>query len=119
MSYDAHQDGAEHSPLVRYQLDRAAMGYLYIQMADHLAKRIAAGELTANTTLPAEVQLARQYGVSLGTSRRATEVLRERGLVATLRSKGTFVVDRSKVETSKDHADEPETGWLAWVQELE
>lgn len=34
------------------------------------------------------------FGVSLGTARRTVRLLRERGLVVTVRSKGTFVTDR-------------------------
>lgn len=66
-------------------------GYIYERMADHLAARIEEGDLPHNGPLPAERRLADEYGVSLGTARRATELLRERGLVVTLRSKGTFV----------------------------
>ncbi len=66
-------------------------GYLYEVMANHIAERIAAGELDENTPLPAERRLAATHGVSLGTARRATQVLRERGLVFTVRSKGTFI----------------------------
>jgi GntR family transcriptional regulator len=107
---------AGEDQLVRYRLDQSSMTYLYEQMADHLTARIASGDLPVNTALPAEVLLARQYGVSLGTARRATEILRERGLAATLRSKGTFVVARPEDETSGDAtADEPEPGWLALV----
>lgn len=109
----------EPDQLVRYHLDRRAMTYLYKQMVDHLTARIASGDLAVNTTLPAEVPLARQYGVSLGTARGATEILRERGLVATLRSKGTFVVARPEGETSGDAVDEPEPGWLAWVHDID
>jgi DNA-binding GntR family transcriptional regulator len=68
-------------------------GYIYERMADHLAARINAGDLAPHKPLPAERRLAEEYGVSLGTARRATELLRERGLVVTLRSKGTFVAD--------------------------
>ena len=68
-------------------------GYIYERMADHIAARISEGELLPNRPLPAERRLADEYGVSLGTARRATELLRERGLVITLRSKGTFVVE--------------------------
>ncbi|GLY63814.1 GntR family transcriptional regulator [Amycolatopsis taiwanensis] len=68
-------------------------GYIYERMADHIATRINAGELAPHKPLPAERRLAEEYGVSLGTARRATELLRERGLVVTLRSKGTFVAD--------------------------
>lgn len=68
--------------------------YLYKVMADHLAARIVSGELAPDQPLPAEGELAVQYGVSLGTARHATRLLRERGLVLTVRSKGTYVARR-------------------------
>ncbi|MEU0510086.1 MULTISPECIES: winged helix-turn-helix domain-containing protein [Amycolatopsis] len=70
--------------------------YLYEAMADHLAARVAAGELADGARLPSEVRLAREYGVSLGTARHATEILRERGLARTVRAKGTFIVRRER-----------------------
>jgi GntR family transcriptional regulator len=66
-------------------------GYVYEQMADHLAGRIMSGELPPNTPLPAERRLAYEYGVSLGTARHATRLLRFRGLVVTVKSKGTYI----------------------------
>lgn len=66
-------------------------GYTYVQLADRLAARIKSGELRPNTPLPAERHLANQYGVSVGTARHATRLLRYQGLVITLRSKGTYV----------------------------
>ena len=60
------------------------------------AARIISGYLQPHTPLPAERRLADEYGVSLGTARRATELLRERGLVVTLRSKGTYITDRTQ-----------------------
>jgi DNA-binding GntR family transcriptional regulator len=68
-------------------------GYLYQAVASDLTRRIRCGELPPNTPLPAEVDLARRYGVSLGTARHATRLLRERGLVVTIRCKGTYVVE--------------------------
>ncbi|NIH87508.1 winged helix-turn-helix domain-containing protein [Amycolatopsis granulosa] len=65
--------------------------YIYEHLADHLARLIAAGQLKPNTPLPAERRLAAEYGVALGTARHATSILRELGLVVTVRSKGTFV----------------------------
>jgi DNA-binding GntR family transcriptional regulator len=65
--------------------------YLYEELADYLAQLIGAGELKPNTPLPNERHLAQQYGVSLGTARHATRLLRYRGLVITLRAKGTYV----------------------------
>lgn len=76
--------------MAMYELDNLP-GYIYEKMADHLAHRINFGELEPNKPLPNERFLATEYGVSLGTARRATQMLRDRGLVITLRSKGTFV----------------------------
>ena len=69
-------------------------GYLYAAVADHIAARIAAGALPAGARLPGERDLAAEYGVALGTARRAVEELRDRGLVVTLAAKGTYVVGR-------------------------
>lgn len=74
---------------IDFKADRA--NYAYMQMANHIKKRIQSGELEVNMPLPAERRLAEEYGVSLGTARRATEELRQWGMVYTLRSKGTFV----------------------------
>ena len=66
-------------------------GYVYRKVADHVAARIAAGELAPGAMLPAERDMAEEYGVAVGTVRRAVEELRSRGLVITLPAKGTFV----------------------------
>jgi GntR family transcriptional regulator len=65
--------------------------YLYARVADHIVERIDAGELTPGARLPGERDLAAEYGVALGTVRRAVEELRSRGLVVTLPAKGTFI----------------------------
>jgi GntR family transcriptional regulator len=61
----------------------------YLQVADSIAARIQAGELTLR--LPADRDLASQYGVAYMTMRRAAEILRERGLIITRQGRGTFV----------------------------
>ncbi|WP_061297292.1 winged helix-turn-helix domain-containing protein [Herbidospora cretacea] len=65
--------------------------YVYARVADHIAARIEAGELAPGSRLPGERDLAADYGVALGTARRAVEDLRDRGLVVTLPAKGTYV----------------------------
>lgn len=70
--------------------------YVYDELARHLAARIEAGEFPTNKALPSEQRLAEEYGVSLGTARHATRLLREAGLVITVRSKGTYVVARRR-----------------------
>ncbi|SEE28525.1 winged helix-turn-helix domain-containing protein [Jiangella alba] len=66
-------------------------GYTYLRFADYLTAEIDAGRLRAGSRLAGEQELAQVHGVSLGTVRRAMVVLRERGLVATWPSKGSFV----------------------------
>ena len=76
--------------------DESAPVYVYVQLADHLQKRIEEGDLRATSRLPGERALGEQYGVALGTVRRAVEELRDRKVVVTLPSKGTFIKDRAK-----------------------
>lgn len=78
-----------------FKIQSDTPAYIYETMADHIAARIRSGELQPNERLPAERRLAHDYDVSLGTARRATEALRKQGLVFTLRSKGTFIADRT------------------------
>lgn len=72
--------------------------YVYSRVADHLATRIRAGDLKPGARLPGERDLAGEYGVALGTARRAISELRQRGLAVTLPSKGTFVVSNPPPE---------------------
>jgi DNA-binding GntR family transcriptional regulator len=66
-------------------------GYVYSQVAAHIERRIRAGELAPGARLANERDLAEEYQVALGTIRRAMEVLREKGLVITMPSTGTYV----------------------------
>lgn len=69
-------------------------GYEYVLLADHLTELINTGEWTQGSRLPGERALSEEYGVALDTVRKATQILRDRGLVTTLRSKGTFITGR-------------------------
>ncbi|KID28241.1 winged helix-turn-helix domain-containing protein [Prauserella rugosa] len=69
-------------------------GYEYELLAEHLAGLIDSGEWAPGRRMPGERALADEYGVALDTVRKATRILRERGLVQTLKSKGTFVAHR-------------------------
>lgn len=75
----------------KFDPDAGQPGYVYMRVADHVAARIAAGELRSGVRLPGERELAEEYTVALGTARRALVELRERGLVVTLPGKGTFI----------------------------
>ncbi|MFF6793246.1 GntR family transcriptional regulator [Streptomyces filamentosus] len=77
---------------------------VYVAVADHIAARIAAGELVPGARLPAERDLAVEYGVAYLTVRRAAGVLRERGLIVTVHGKGTFVADPLPADGSTPRA---------------
>ena len=76
----------DHPPI-----DPNAPKLVYVQVADHIAARIQAGELAPGARLAAERDLATEYGVSYDTIRRATALLRERELIITIVGRGTFV----------------------------
>ena len=61
------------------------------RVADHIAARSASGDLAPGARLPAERDLAAEYGVSYDTIRRAAALLRDRGLIITIVGRGTYV----------------------------
>ena len=91
--------------------DAGGPAYVYMRVADHIAARIAAGDLPAEARLPAERDLAAEYAVAIGTARRAVLELRDRGLVVTLPGKGTYVVSLPK-GMSKARSLRPTAGYL-------
>ena len=66
---------------------------LYLQVRDKLAERIAAGQWKPGKFIPNESDLAREFGVSLGTMRRALDFMQEEHLIARRPGRGTFVND--------------------------
>ncbi len=68
---------------------------LYTQLADILREMIKSGELQPRSPLPSESYLQQEQGVSRGTVRMAIRILRDEGLVVTIRGRGTFVTTRN------------------------
>ncbi|WP_214108071.1 GntR family transcriptional regulator [Acrocarpospora catenulata] len=81
------------------------VNYVYMRLADHITARIQAGELLTGNRLPGERDLAEEYGVALGTVRRAVEELRQRGLVITLPAKGTYITDRKRLQLANNQKE--------------
>jgi len=67
---------------------------IWPQVAADIERDIATGALRPGTRLPAEDELAAQYGVARNTVRRAVEDLRGRGLLETFHGRGTYVTGR-------------------------
>jgi len=63
----------------------------YLRIARIVCERIHGGEYQPSGQLPSERQLAKEFGVSLMTLRRAMQVLAQRGLTSSEQGRGTFV----------------------------
>ena len=86
--------------------DPASHVYVYLQVVHHIAEQIRTGRLPVGARLPAERDLAEQYGVAVNTVRRAVRDLRDQGLVITVPIKGTFVrTERPSSETADEDVD--------------
>jgi GntR family transcriptional regulator len=72
-------------------IDPLAPEPVYRQLAALLRERIASGDLAPNRPIPSEQTLRDTYGVARGTARRAVAVLREEGLIITVKGRGSFV----------------------------
>lgn len=64
---------------------------LYLQVKYSLLKRIVSGEWKPGAMLPSELQLAKEYGLSQGTVRKAVAGIADDGVVTRHAGKGTFV----------------------------
>ncbi len=67
---------------------------LYYQILNDLLSKLKSGELPPNSMLPAELDLAKDYGVSRNTIRHAISLLTNDGYLVRIPGKGTFVLDR-------------------------
>lgn len=68
-----------------------AMKPLYLRMQEDLLRRVQSGEWRPGELLPSENALAAEYGVSVGTARKAIEELADRRLLVRQRGRGTTV----------------------------
>jgi GntR family transcriptional regulator len=68
-----------------------AMRPLYLQVRDLVLERITTGTWKPGAMLPAEVDLARELGISSGTVRKALDALEAEHVVSRRQGKGTFV----------------------------
>ena len=71
---------------------------LYEQIAAVIAARIEDGTYPPRRRIPSEADICTEFDVSRPTARAAIRLLVERGLVVTVRGKGSFVVDRPPAE---------------------
>jgi putative molybdopterin biosynthesis protein len=87
--------------------------YLYLQIAETIRRRIAAGELEPGDKLPPVRALAQDWGCTPGTVNRAYQALTQEGLVVGQRGKGTLVAQ------SPVQSQDPTWEWAKLVNRAE
>jgi DNA-binding GntR family transcriptional regulator len=75
----------------RESVDPESATPVYVQVADVLRVRIESGKLLPDRPVPSESQLQQEFGVARGTARKAIALLREEGLVVTVKGRGSYV----------------------------
>jgi GntR family transcriptional regulator len=86
-------------------LNRFLTRPLYLQLRDALVERIARGEWKAGAMVPNELDLAREFGVSPGTIRKALELMETMRLLTRRQGRGTFVNDQSSLELAARYSN--------------
>jgi GntR family transcriptional regulator len=71
----------------------AFSGPLYEQVRERILSRIESGAWRAGAPIPPEVQLSRDFGVSVGTVRKALDQLARDRILVRERGRGTFIKD--------------------------
>jgi DNA-binding GntR family transcriptional regulator len=86
----------------------------YLQIADDLRAAITSGRYRVGDQLPAERELARQYGVAAMTIRHGLDILRGEGLVVSTEKRGHFVARIPGPDEDAGHSSE----YLAFMEQL-
>jgi GntR family transcriptional repressor for pyruvate dehydrogenase complex len=82
---------AKSNPQSVYKLVQTSR--LYEQIVQQIEESILSGSLKTGEQLPAERELAQQFGVSRTAVREAVKALREKGLVEAFSGRGTFITN--------------------------
>ena len=97
---------------------------LYEQIVRQIEDSIQQGDLSAGSQLPAERDLAKQFGVSRTAVREAIKALQEKGLVDAFPGRGTFVTSgipnamRRSLDQLVNSGDEEGRAYLVEVRDM-
>ncbi len=75
-------------------IDREGPVPPYRQIAEDLRRQIEDGTIPPGRRIPSTVEMEQKYNVARDTLRKATRVLKDEGLVESVRGMGLYVVDR-------------------------
>jgi DNA-binding GntR family transcriptional regulator len=76
------------------EIDRLGATPVYVQVVQIIRARIESGKLKPNRPIPSEAQMEQEFGIARETARKAVALLREEGLIVTVRGRGSFVAER-------------------------
>lgn len=86
------------APLRPVNLDASP---LYVKIKQDIAVRLAKGEWLPGSRLPNEAELARLYGVSSGTMRKALDELEAERVLVRRQGHGTFINDMNEINAKR------------------
>ena len=79
---------------------------LYHQVADYIKEKIAQGVYRQGDMIPSEAQLIKTVGVGRITVRGGLGILRDEGIIKTVKGKGSFVqVDFQKIRNNREQQE--------------
>jgi GntR family transcriptional regulator len=84
---------------MQFQLDFRSGLPIYLQIAEHIRQKVAAGELKAGDQLPTVRQMALDLRVNFNTVARAYRLLDESGLISTQQGRGTYIWEEAAEQT--------------------
>lgn len=79
----------------RVEIDPDALRAPYQQLADILRARIESGAIPPGRRIPSYTELEAESGLARGTVRKALQLLKDDGLIATAPGRGLYVVDQA------------------------
>ena len=93
---------------------------LYLQIRDIFSERIATAQWRSREPIPNEYELSREIGVSIGTIRKAMDILVAEGQVTRKQGRGTFVADRESPQFTEriDRLRNADGSRIAWLKPI-
>ncbi|MBN1669465.1 MAG: GntR family transcriptional regulator [Kiritimatiellae bacterium] len=99
--------GLDITQLAKTPIGRRALPALpkYVAVAESIRAQITSGEYRAGDKLPAERQIAADFGIAYCTARQAVGLLVQEGLVERRHGHGTFAADPAESEARRARLD--------------
>ncbi|MDA0632518.1 GntR family transcriptional regulator [Nonomuraea sp. MCN248] len=70
----------------------------WVQVANIIKERIAAGDYEVDTPVPSEHQIVQEFGIARGTARKVLQRLQEEGTIYSVRGLGSFVSPPKEID---------------------